>query len=371
MKNNILIIIAVAVLTSCGNKKNAETTIKNETPKQENVINLTPEQVKIADIQLGSLAEEEFHHQISCNGVVALKPNSIATVSLPFEGTVKKINIQEGNEVQKGTILLTMQHPNFIDLQTQYLTMLSEYDYLQKEYERQKKLNDQQAISDKIYQKTKSEYKIQKANLSGISAKLKMIGINPTSISEGNIKTSISVKAPISGYVGDLDIQLGEIISPNDAMLKLINNKNICLELEVFVQHKNALEIGQTVNYNLSGNKSEKHLAVITSIGQTVDTHKKTIKVIAKPMQNETLLASGSFIEAQIGVQGKISKILPKEAVVTKSGESNIFISTSPNTFKKIPVDIIGTSNGHLAINFIAETASENIVIKGANYLVE
>ncbi|MBL7972276.1 MAG: efflux RND transporter periplasmic adaptor subunit [Prolixibacteraceae bacterium] len=369
MKKNILIIIGIAILFGCGEKKKPE--IAEEEVVISKQIQLTPEQMKTVDIQIGTLEEKEVHEHITCNGSIILSPDNKATVSFSGEGIVKQIYVQIGDWVEKGDRLASMQHPSLVDLQTEYLQLTSECSYLQKEYDRQTELFNQKAISEKEYQKTTSNYQITKSRRTGITEKLNLIGINPENLSEDKIQKMVDVIAPISGYVNSLNVELGELVTPDNPMFRIVNNSEVNISLELFAQYKSAVKKGQTLEFCLGGHPQKMFLATITSVGKSVDQNKKTVNVTAHPASHDVTFAEGAYIEAMINIVEKQKAVLPQKAVVTKANESNIFVATDVNTFKKVPVKIVGTYDDYVAINFEEEPITENIVIRGANYLSE
>ena len=368
MKGYTAILIGI-MLIGCNSNNSDETLSLEDDKKMDEPISFTMEQIQTAEIEIGYLIKDTIHTHIASHGTIILNPDGKATISFPIEGIIDKIYVQTGNWVSKGAKLVSLKHPTIIDLQTDFLKLQSEFEYQEQEYSRQLELFNQDAISEKVFQKAQSDYKILEAKLLGLNEKLKMIGIDPLKLTNNNIKNSIIITAPIDGYVANLGVELGKLTTPYDPLLRIINNKNVFLSLEVFAQHKHLLDIGLTLEFFPSGHPDDMFLATITSIGQSVDPDEKTIDVIAKPTTHNEMFTEGSFIEALINVKVEASMVLPKEAVVSKAGKSFVFLSLSPTTFKKVEVKALETYGEYIAIDTGAISVSDKIVIKGANYL--
>ncbi len=253
------------------------------------------------------VAEEKT--TIHCTGIVDILPQHTATVTVPVGGFVESLNVTMGQWVNKGEVLTTLKHPDYIDMQTEYLTARSEFEYLEKEYQRQSTLHDEQAISEKVYQRTKADYNTLKAQLAGLSAKLQILGINSRTLTANTIKGTISITAPISGYVDHINIDLGKMITPEGELFSIINTKQTIVRLNVFARHRDQLKIGQEVQYSMDGTNYYK--SEIITIAKSVETKSNTIQVLAKPVEKINA-ARGTYIDANL------------EAVTSASGSLEI-----------------------------------------------
>ncbi|MEG2319379.1 MAG: efflux RND transporter periplasmic adaptor subunit, partial [Mucinivorans sp.] len=55
------------------------------------------------------------------NGVMTIPPQNYATVSLTMAGTVRSVEVMAGSYVKKGTVMATIENPEFITLQQSFL----------------------------------------------------------------------------------------------------------------------------------------------------------------------------------------------------------------------------------------------------------
>ena len=86
---------------------------------------------------------------------------------------------------EKGEIIAVMEDQQYIQLQQDYLITKSKLNFAEKEFVRQKELNQSQASSDKVFQLAESEYKTLRITLSSLGEKLKLIRINSNKTSDG------------------------------------------------------------------------------------------------------------------------------------------------------------------------------------------
>jgi len=189
-------------------------------------ITLTALQKKTAGIETATLNNENIANKILLTGQINVPPTGMAGVSSSTGGIIKTARFVPGNYVTRGQTLAVVENPDMARLQQDYLQAKSNLGYAQKDYDRQKYLNKYQASSDKVTQKAANEAQLQGAAVRGIESQLRSYGISPGSVSSGNIRKSVSVVAPISGYISRVNATIGQYVSSdfNPSILFSIRN---------------------------------------------------------------------------------------------------------------------------------------------------
>jgi hypothetical protein len=68
----------------------------------------------------------------------------------------------------------------------------------------------------------------------GMAEKLRALGINPNNLNAGNIKRSVAVTSPVSGYISSVNVKMGQYVSPTERLFDVVNTGDIHLALKVF-----------------------------------------------------------------------------------------------------------------------------------------
>src|SRR5680860_1115024 len=147
-------------IAACNNSNEQTANKESVTSEQEvpvNQVDLSRAQIKNAQIKIGHLRQETLAELVNANGLIQLPPNDRASINAPYESFIDKIYFMEGQKVKRGDILVALQHPNFIQFQQEYQQVYSQFEYLQKELERQKILRDSLVTAEKKYQQTLSD----------------------------------------------------------------------------------------------------------------------------------------------------------------------------------------------------------------------
>ncbi|MCM1041980.1 MAG: efflux RND transporter periplasmic adaptor subunit [Bacteroides sp.] len=140
IKKTLLGIAALAILTSCGSKKSAETV------QEENKIT-----VKVQKLEKRSVARTlDYAANLQADEQVFYAP---ATA-----GRIQKIYVEVGDRVKKGQLLVEMD-------KTQLRQTEAQFENIKTEYDRAVKLKKTNSISQQAYDQAVTQYTVTKANL--------------------------------------------------------------------------------------------------------------------------------------------------------------------------------------------------------------
>lgn len=368
MKKSIIAVLSGVFLFSCSKK---EETVTQETYAiSGDQITLTDLQKKTAGIETTTLSNENIANKILLTGQINVPPTGMAGVSSSTGGIIKTARFVPGNFVSRGQTLAVVENPELARLQQEYLQAKSNLGYAQKDYDRQKYLNKYQASSDKVTQKAASEAKSQSAAVRGIESQLRSYGISPGSVSSGNLRKSVSVVAPISGYISRVNASIGQYVSSADVLYEIVNNGQTHLVLKVFEKDLNKISVGHKVYAFTNQNPQKKYAAVVKLIGKDFAPDRSVLIHCDLIDKNESLIP-GTFMNAEIEVNAEKGFVIPDDAIVTWEGKQYIFEEIKPKTYKMFPVTIGNSENGLTELlNFDAKNANKAFVTKGAYHLL-
>lgn len=364
MKKYITIIVTAALIFSCSKKE--ETEAKQTFAVSGDQIALTDLQQKNAGIETKTLGNLNIANKIMLSGQLGVPPQSMSGVSSPSGGIVKLTRFMPGNYVAKGQTLAVVENPELAKLQQDYLQAKSGLSYAQKDYERQKYLNQYQASSSKVTQRALNETQNQNAAVHGIASQLRSYGINAERVNAGNIQKSISVTAPISGYISTVNVSVGQYVSPAEVLYTIINNNVMHLELKVFEKDLGKISMGQQVYAYTNQNPEKKYAATVKVIGKDFAAD-RSVTVHCDLNDKNELLIPGTFMNAEVEVNAEEGFVIPDDAIVTWENKQYIFEEVKPRTYKMFAVSIGNSENGFTELlNFDSKNARRKFVIKGA-----
>ncbi len=314
----------VISIFSCTGNKNSSTEEGKIEILPENIVELREDQVKLAEIETGNIEMLAISATIKVNGIVTVAPQNHATVCMPMGGFVKSISLTPGSPVKKGQVLAIMENQEFIDIQQKYLEAKINFEYAEAEYNRHTELYKNDVYSEQNLQEVTSGYKSLKAQVKGLEQKLSMIGINHANLHEEDISSSVALLSPISGFIKDVNVNIGKFASPSDILFEIVNDDNLLLELTLFEKDSDKIFSGQKIRFFIN-NESEQHDALIYQTGRSISAD-KTYKVYAKVPGDCKNVLPGMYVNAIIETSGDEVAALPSESIVSFNDKDYIFV---------------------------------------------
>jgi cobalt-zinc-cadmium efflux system membrane fusion protein len=259
-------------------------------------------------------------------------PQNMVSISVPLGGYLKSTKLLPGMHISKGEVLATMEDPQYIQLQQDYLTAKAQLSLLESEYNRQKELNESKAASDKIFEQAKANYLTQNILIKSLEQKLSLIGLNSVNITPNNISKSIHLYSPINGFVSAVNVNVGKYVTPSDVLFELVNPNDIHLALTVFDKDVNKLAIGQKVFAYTNIHPEKKYECEIILISKNLGSDNAT-QVHCHFKQYDKSLLPGMFMNADIELSGSKVAVLPDDAVISYENKNYVFIEVGDKQF--------------------------------------
>ncbi len=236
----------------------------------------------------------------SFNGTLVIPPQRHATVTLTMGGTIHSTSLLPGEYVKKGTVLVTLENPDFIDLQQTYLDAHAQAEYLLKEYERQERLSAEEAASQKRFQQSKADYLSMKSRLEAAAAQLTILGIDPDELLRNGIRPYLEVKSPLNGYVASMNLNLGKYIEAGQPVCDVIDKGETLLCLTAYEKDLQDLEPGKRVQFRVNGMGEQTFHATLLSVGQEVDETSRSLEVYARVKESNARFRPGMYVSAHV-----------------------------------------------------------------------
>ncbi|MBC7495152.1 MAG: efflux RND transporter periplasmic adaptor subunit [Flavobacterium sp.] len=366
MKNIIKIACLILTITACNSNKKEQ---KVEAIENQNNVTLTNEQLKNVSIETTAIEQRTISTLLKLNGQVDVPPQNMISVSMPLGGYLKSTKLLPGLHFSKGEIIAVMEDQQYIQLQQDYLITKSKLNFAEKEFVRQKELNQSQASSDKVYQLADTDYKTLRITLRSLAEKLKLIHINPNRLSEKSISKSVNIYAPINGYVSKLNVNIGKYVNPSDVLFELINPLDIHLNLKIFEKDVIKLQIGQKLVAYTNNDINKKHLCEIILISKDLSAE-HTAEVHCHFENYDKNLLPGMYMNAEIRIKNNKSFALPTESVVNFEGKNYVFVVKNLNNFLLHEVQIGTNEDEFIEVLNYSDFKQNKIVTKGAYTLL-
>ena len=340
-------IVAVFLLTACDSKPTVQK--DEQQTKDESLVQLTDAQMKNAGVATGTVEQKEISEILHLNGKIDVPPQNMVSISVPLGGYLKSTSLLPGMHVKKGQIIAVMEDQQYIQLQQDYLTAKAKLSFLEKEYQRQKDLNQSKASSDKVSQQAEADYRSDRILVTSLSEKLKLIGINPNAINENHFNQSINIYSPIDGFVSKVNINIGKYVAPTEVLFELVNPTDIHLALKVFEKDLDKLYVGQQVVAYTNNQPDKKYDCKVLLIGKDLSADRNT-DVHCHFEKFDKSLVPGTYMNAEVKVKNSNASVLPSDAIVQFEGKQFVFKVIDNQRFSMMEIKTGEIGNGYTQV---------------------
>lgn len=312
-----------------GHEEHAEES-ESEMPHKK-MVYLSNAQYLNAGIDTGWFEMKNLSEVINANGYTKLPPQNQAEVSIQLPGTIESIKVIEGEHVNKGQTLATLQSLAYNNMRLEREKLVQDMnaaeanaEFLRLEYARQKELSDENVTAKKVLQKVSAELKSEESKIKSLNSQIAILGQN---IQLGGSANSpvINIISPISGYVTDIDVTIGAAAEVGKPLFHIVDNSKMHVDLLVYEKDLMKVKAGQHVRFILTNQNNDEIEGKIFGIGKAFENETKAVAVHAT-IDNYKSLIPGMYINALIDIGASQVLALPAEAIIKAEGKEFIFV---------------------------------------------
>lgn len=359
-------------------KEGGEHEENEEVSEEKDAVHLSELKFNSLGIKVAALPTKSLSGVVKANGQLEVPPQYEATVTAILGGNVSSIKVIEGDKVRKGQTLAYLSHPNLSQVQTNYIKTYNRMQFLEKEYERQKRLYEEKVGSGKIFQQTESEYQSIKAEVKGYESQLRQLNISASKIRRGEIYEYVPVTSPIAGYIEKVKVQMGQYVAPQTPMFEIVDNEHIHADLMVFEKDIHKVKKGQKISFTLESVPNSNLTGEIYSVGKQFEQNPKAVHIHAEIDKKEDFLIPGMYINGKIRTGEAPVTALPEDAIIEEGGKPFIFIAQEHLEDGKVewelkPIEVRKgiTEDGWVEIKLLEPLAEDaQVVFNNAYYLI-
>lgn len=331
-------------------------------------IRMTPPMLKEAGIIVEPVAMHAVAAMISAPGRVVPTQSGMAHVGTVIPGRIARILVSEGAFVNAGAPLAEIEAFDVGRLQGEYLTARAELDRARSALARQEKLAGEEAGIGRALEEAKAAHAQAVAALRADEAKLRAIGIEPSSLADGGpFSSRILLRSPIAGVVSRRSVALGEYLEPNRDAFEVVNTGRVWIEAQLAPDLASAVRVGDAGFARERG--GHRYSGRVCFVGPTVDPASRTVTVRIEVGNPDALLRPESFVTAELERAAGVSALaVPRGAVEQEGSSSFVYREHEPNAFHRVPVQTGGLSGDQLVIT-AGLHEGDRVAVSGLFYL--
>jgi len=355
MKKIIILFITITLAVSCGSENQKSSleelntqkltivkkmdSLNGELQKIEKQISKIDKSKKLHIVTVLPVKSDIFKHFIEIQGVVQADKNIELRPELG--GTVKAIFVKEGQRVKAGQVLLQLDDSSISNSIDELNTQLS---LASTTFERQKRLWEQKIGSEMQFLQAKA----QKEGLENSLASLK------------TQNSKMKITAPFSGIVDEIYPRNGELTSPQNPVIRLINLDDVHVEADVTETYLPVIHIGtETSLFFPSINKEIS--SKISQVGNYINPNNRSFKIRINIPNKDQKIKPNLLADLKI-LDFQIEGIIIPSTLVQKDQQGNTYVFTIKDENGEITIvkNIVTVEKEYNNEVYISEGLSKN-----------
>ena len=333
-------------------KEHDELTVKIKKLETELQLSDTTKTSKVTAVSVTEAQPVVFDHYLEVQGKVDGEEN--IAVSAQMAGSVTHVYVKEGDQVRKGQVLA--QIDNSV-MQQQVASTKQQLDFATNMYTKQKALWDQQIGSEVQYLTAKNTKENLEKAMATLNDQLEMTRI----------------KSPINGSVEEVNLKVGQMASPGQPAVRVVNFSNVKVVAEIAEAYAPKVKVGDKVIVYFPDFNTE--------IASQIRFTSKYINPVNRTFQSEVRLGP-SKVEYRANMMAvvKINDYrnpsafsVPITLIRDSQSGKFIYVAKEENgtlVARRLPVTVGSTYNG-LAEITSGINAGDKIITTGFNSLLD
>lgn len=307
---------------------------------------------KEIEVEIAEATIDRIIETVSASGTV--RPVYEVKISPDVPGEIIELNVEEGDSVARNTILLKIrpdiyqsylerakanlnqQKANRADARARVARAEAQFIRAESEYKRNRALKDQNVISDADFEISEANYKVGKNDLLSAQESEKaskfIVASAQASVKEAeeNLRFTI-IRAPISGIVSKLDVELGERVvgtaqMAGTEMLRIADLTKMEARVDVNENDIIRVSVGDSAEIDVDSysHTGKKFKGIVTNIANTAND--KTSPDAVTEFEVRIRILNSSYMDL-VEKQGSVSPFRPGMTVsvdVTTEVKDNI-----------------------------------------------
>jgi membrane fusion protein (multidrug efflux system) len=244
---------------------------------------------------------------IEIEAVGTTQANESVEVTSKASNTVTAIRFQEGEEVERGEVLVEMDDVQARASVAEAQALLARS---KSQYERSRDLQSRQALSLADLELVEASLKADEARVAAAQARL----------------DDTVIRASFMGRTGFKHVSVGSFVTPGTVITTLDDTSVIKLDFTVPETYLFVLRRGLPITAAAAGLPDRTFTGTVTNMDSRVDPVTRSVVVRAELDNADGVLRQGMFMT--VALQGEVTPTLlvPEEALVPERGHAYVFV---------------------------------------------
>jgi membrane fusion protein (multidrug efflux system) len=291
----------------------------------------------------------------------SVRPVVQAMVKSKVAGEVSKVYVREGERVEAGQVLVSIDTADLKARNDAQQAMVAEakakLDLAGKNEANNRTLLAKNFISQNAFDGVANSMQIAQANY---QSTLAQAAITQRALADAQIR------APFAGIVAKRAVNIGEKISADSPVMHIVDLSRMELEAPVPVGDIPSIQVGQEIAFKVDGFQDRAFKGKIERINPTAEAGSRSISIFVTLRNDDGALKGGMFANGTLAAVSRTAVTsLPINALIEEGGQTYVFaLKDGAVERKPITVGIKSPERGLVEIRDGIAIGAEVITVK-------
>ncbi len=318
-----LVLILVGASSGC-RRENARTAAPTpDFERRGNLVIISDKSSLRSRLMFETSRSDKIQRELAAPAVVEADPQKFARIFPPLSGRLLKLHVQLGDTVTEGQLLASLNSPDFLVAQGDYIKARSSVQLTSRALKRQQDLLDNKIAAQKDVEQATSDNDAAKSDLDSATGRLLAFGFNPETNKFGQ---PLEVFSPVAGRVVDMASAHGEFHNdPNVPLMTVADLSTVWLTASIQEKDLRFLTNGQTINATFTAYPGEVFSGKVLFVGDLIDPDVRTAKVRIAFKNADGRLKPGMFATVNFIGFPETQVTVPTTAIVQVGQSAFVF----------------------------------------------
>jgi Cu(I)/Ag(I) efflux system membrane fusion protein len=331
-------------------------------------VEISSEQQKLIGVKTMKVSVMPMKKIIRTVGRVEVDESRQATINAKTEGWIEKLYVNTtGSYISKGQKIAEIYSPELLATQQEFLTAL----------QWAKDAADNKSGTDKA---TSSPSELSKmlardaaATLDAARQRLLLWDVSPAQIrtieKTGKPVRTLTLYAPVSGYVTQKMVVAGMKIMPGEKMLDIADLSSLWVVADIYEYELPLVKVGHQATITLASLPGVELTSKIDYIYPDLSAQTRTAKVRLKLSNSNRQLKPQMFTNVEIKINLGNKLVIPESAVMDTGRAMVVYVDLGNGAFEPREIKTGMRANGYVEV--LRGLKSGESVVAAANFLVD
>lgn len=317
-------------------------------------ITISAERRQLLGITVAEARRVPLTRALRTYGRVAVDETRVHHVHTKFEGYVEELFVDyEGRYVRAGEPLFSVYSPELYSTQKEYLLALKARSSAGKA-----------AAGDSVF---------AGRILEAARRRLALWDIAPEEIDQlgqtGTARRTLTIYAPVSGYVARKQVVHGLKVSPADDLYEIVDLSSVWVLGEVYEMDTAFVKLGQPARIELRAHPGRPFRGQVTYIDPQVNPSSRTIRFRLDVPNREGLLKPEMY--AEVILEGSLGEavVVPENAVIVTGERALVFVDAGEGRY--LPREVVTGQRTDSGVAILSGLQPGEKVVTAANFLLD